>query len=687
MSLFAELKRRNVFRVAAAYLVFGWLVLQVADIMFPALSLPGWSITLVAALLVIGAVPALIISWVYELTPEGLKPESKIDPSRSITRQTGRRLDLITIAMVVLAAGLLLADRFVLNQRVDAPPPAAVDLATQDTAVPVAAIDDSTPVVAVLPFKATGSDDGGFLASGLHDDLLTRLAKLNAFRVISRTSMMEYAGTGKNMRQIGEELGAGYILEGGVQAMGHRVRINAQLIDARVDEHIWADTYDRELTAADLFDVQAELAMSIAGQLEITLSDSERALMDVVPTRNTEAYHAYLRGLERDLSGRFSERNEQAAVAAFGEAVRLDPEFAVAWAQLSMARTRLAQISDDAEIRESALAALAKARALHPDLLETDLAWVVYLYRGMFEYEQALEALEALGQNGSLDADSLRLKGWLYRRVGRFRDAYTTMLEAQRLDPRDISIAYTLVSMAFMIDDCEAADRHARAALSLAPDSVDVRTTLAEYELECTGNAQRANDLLRNLAFESNWHFGTAREAAICARDYHRILELSEVGWPNPGPVYTIYDQLIRSYALRYLGREEQALAALDAAAESLVGLEREGIHDRDAALANAWYYSRRGDAESTRRWVEVSRKRARLETKGDRYIESNQHLYYATSLAAAGLNEEAITELRVMFEEPGGHGFRFVDAWPDFDSLRDDPGYVELRTRFGDAR
>jgi len=687
MSLFAELKRRNVFRVATAYLVFGWLVLQVADVLFPPLSLPEWSITLVAVLLVIGFVPALVISWVYELTPEGLKRESEVAPSRSVTRQTGRRLDLITITMVALAAGLLLADRFLLSRHGDVPVPAVIDHTTHGDDVSMAAKDDATPVIAVLPFKATGSDDGGFLASGLHDDLLTRLAKLNAFRVISRTSMMEYAGTSKNMRQIGEELGAGYILEGGVQAMGNRVRINAQLIDARADEHIWAETYDRELTAADLFDVQAGLAVSIAGQLEITLSDSERALMETVPTRNTEAYNSYLRGLERRDSGSFSEHTEQAVIVAFEEAVHLDPKFALAWAQLSMARTRLAQISNDAEIRESALAALAKARSLQPDLPETELAWAVYLYRAMFEYEQALEVLEGLGEKSSLDAESLQLKSWLYRRVGRFRDAYTTMLEAQRLAPRGISIAYGLVSMAVLSDDCEAASRHARAALSLAPDSLDVRTTLAEYELECTGNAQRAGDLLRNVTFETNWHFSTAREAAICARDYHRILELSEVGWPNPGPALTIYDQLIRSRALRYLGREEQALAALDAAVESLIELEREGIHDWDAAFANAWYYSMRGDAESTLRWVEVSKERARLETKRDRYIEATQHHYYATSLAGAGLNEEAIAELRVMFEEPGGYGFRHVDAWPDFDGLRDDPGYIELRERFGDAR
>jgi len=231
MSLFSELKRRNVVRVAVAYLVFGWLVLQIGDVLFPALRLPEWSITLTAVLLVLGLVAALIFAWVYELTPEGIRRESEVDRSASITGDTGRKLDLATIVMVVLAAALLLADRFLLR-----PEPMSASAVSADRVVTrpegvASGAAGGIPIIAVLPFKATGSDDGGFLAAGLHDDLLTRLAKLQSFKVISRTSMMEYAGTNKNMRQIGEELGAGYILEGGVQALGNRLRINAQLID------------------------------------------------------------------------------------------------------------------------------------------------------------------------------------------------------------------------------------------------------------------------------------------------------------------------------------------------------------------------------------------------------------------------------------------------------------------------
>ena len=217
MSILAELKRRNVFRVGVAYLVTAWVLLQIADVVFPALNLPAWSLTLITLLLAAGLVPVLIIAWAYELTPEGVKRESEVDRSQSITGETGRKLNIVTIIMVVVGAALLLTDRFVLGV------PDGRGRTSDDIDV---------PTIAVLPFAATGSDDGGVLAAGLHDDLLTKLAKLGAFRVISRTSMMEYADRTKNMRQIGEELGAGYILEGSVQSVGERVRINAQLIDA-----------------------------------------------------------------------------------------------------------------------------------------------------------------------------------------------------------------------------------------------------------------------------------------------------------------------------------------------------------------------------------------------------------------------------------------------------------------------
>lgn len=676
-SVWAELKRRNVVKMAVLYVVASWLILQVADVLFQNLGAPEWAFSLVLGLLILFFVPALIFAWVYEMTPEGLKRESDVDRSQSITGETGRRLNLVTIALLVGVVGLLLVDRFLLDWRGGATSP----LMTRD----------STPIVAVLPFKATGSDDGGFLAAGLHDDLLTRLAKLGAFKVISRTSVMEYANTTKNLRQIGKELGAGYILEGGVQTLGDQVHVSAQLIDAAADEHVWADTYDRELNAANVFKIQAQLAVAIADQLETTLSPSERSVVADVPTENTAAYNAYLRGLNLHLSGSFNTANERAVVAAFEEATELDPDFGLAWARLSIARTRLAQITDDADLRESALAALARARALQPDLLETELAWAVYLYRGLREYQQAVEALEAIGEKASLDAESLTVKAWLYRRLGRFDDAYEALLTAQQLDPRSAAIVGSLVDTAILTDDCAAAGQNAQTALSLAPDAPGIRAQAANYELECTGDARRASELLQDVDYEEGWHLWIARDAAQAARDYERALALAEISQPEAEayPLAPLFDQLFRSEVLRLLGRDEESAATLDAVAESLAALEKEGdlAGSAEYAAANMWYYSMRGDAEATPHWIAEHKQRFREESKGDRMNEATNHFGYAANLALAGLHDAAIEELRIMFEEPGGYGFRRIDAWPVFDVLKDDPGYIELRNLFSDAR
>ena len=676
-SAWAELKRRNVVRVAVLYAVASWLILQVADVLLINLGAPEWTFGFVLGLLILFFFPVVIFAWAYELTPEGLKRESEVDRSRSITRETGRRLNLVTIAIVVAGVGLLLADRWLIDWEGDAPRQSA--------------INDNTLIVAVLPFKATGSDDGGFLAAGLHDDLLTRLAKLDAFKVISRTSMVEYAATAKNMREIGEELGAGYILEGGVQAMGDRVRVNAQLIDAPADEHIWAETYDRELSATSLFDIQADLALAIAGQLQTTLSSSDRAVVADVPTRNTAAYNAYLRGLNLHLSGSFTFSNETAVVSAFEEAVAADPEFGQAWARLSIARTRLAQITRDADLRESALTALARARTLRPDLLETELAWAIYLYRVLYEYQHAVEALEAIGDQASLDAETLTVKAWLYRRLGRFDDAYDALLDAQQLDPRSSAIMDSLISTAILRNDCDAAAGHVLSAMSISPNLVDTRAQVAEYELECTGDAGRASELLRDVDYEADWHLWMARNAALINRDYERALALARFPAPQRGrgPFASVADKLFLSWVLWLLDRDDESVAVLDDVAESLQAMETNGDRAGSAGYASmrAWYHSMREDAEATLHWNAEYKRRFREESKGDRMREAFNHWNSAWALARAGLHDEAIEELRVMFEGPGGHGFRYVDGAPVLDVLEEHPEYAKLRERFGDAR
>ncbi len=264
MSFVSELKRRNVFRSVLTYAVAGWLLAEVMELITGAFEAPPWVLKVFISVVVLGVVPVMIFSWVYEITPEGIKKEAIDLPEHPAG--TARKLDIAVLVMLAVAIGLFVQER--LSREASVVPPAAE--VTETAAAPAMA---GLPMVAVLPFmsKSLGGDSE-FFASGVHDDLLTQLAKLQSIRVISRTSVLEYRNIARNMREIGEELGADAILEGGVRIAENRIRINAQLIDARTDEHLWAETYDRELSMTNIFDVQSEIARAIAVALNATLT-------------------------------------------------------------------------------------------------------------------------------------------------------------------------------------------------------------------------------------------------------------------------------------------------------------------------------------------------------------------------------------------------------------------------------
>lgn len=330
-SLWGELKRRNVVRVAVAYAVVSWLILQLTDVLIPILGLPEWVGKLVLLLLLISFPIALFFAWAFELTPEGVKLEKHVDRSESITAQTSRKLDFIIIAVLVVAVGLLLSDRFLHED--PAQPQAIVEA---PLAEPLSASNGkgNRLSVAVLPFaNRSNSEDHVFFVDGIHDDILTQLAKISSLRIISRTSMMQYRDTEKSIRVIGEELDVGTILEGSVQRAGDRVRINVQLIDAISDEHIWAEVYDRALTAANIFEIQTEIATAIAGELRANLTPEEEQRLALRPTENLEAYEAYLLG--RQSMARRTTDTINAAKSYFERAIDLDNNFALAYVGIS----------------------------------------------------------------------------------------------------------------------------------------------------------------------------------------------------------------------------------------------------------------------------------------------------------------------------------------------------------------
>jgi len=319
MNLFNELKRRNVFRVAIAYLVSSWLLIQLADVLVPMLDLPDWVSRFILLLLVILFIPTLIAAWALELTPDGLKLEKDVDRSTSITPTTGKRLNNIIIGILCIAVTLLLIDKLFLTSDVD------------DEAASVASIPDVDRSIAVLPFTdLSQAQDQEWFADGLAEEILNALMRTPDLLVSARTSTFAYKGSDKDIPTIAKELGVAHVLEGSVRRSGDRLRVTAQLIRAHDGFHLWSQNYDS--TAADVIDIQEDLAMQIANALETTMDPGALADMLQAGTRSVDAYQAFLHGASLWTRSFLENRADQArqSLDYFEQARQLDPRFSAA---------------------------------------------------------------------------------------------------------------------------------------------------------------------------------------------------------------------------------------------------------------------------------------------------------------------------------------------------------------------
>jgi TolB-like protein len=315
MSLIAELKRRNVFRVGVAYAIVAWLLVEVSSVLLPAFKVPEWVFQAFVILVVLGFPLTLVIAWAFEMTPEGLKREAEVDRTESVRHSTGRRLDFAIIGLLALVVVYFAVDKFVLEAETEQ---ASV---TREKSIAVLLFDNLSEDAATQPFT-----------NGIHDDILTQISKIRALKVIARTSM-ERLDPNLSIPEIGTQLGVATVLEGGVQRAGDRIRINVQLIDCKTEAHLWAETYDRKLTAANIFLIQSEIAKTVANALRTTLSPEEQDRIASVPTENLAAYEAYLLGRQR-----WARETAAALVEAvdyFQQAIELDPGFALAYVGLA----------------------------------------------------------------------------------------------------------------------------------------------------------------------------------------------------------------------------------------------------------------------------------------------------------------------------------------------------------------
>src|SRR3984893_1258482 len=316
-NFFAELKRRNVYKVAVAYAVVAWLTIQAASIFLPAFNAPQWAMQFIILVLVIGFPIALAFSWAFEITPEGIKLESEIEPNKSIARRTGRKIVAVTTALAVVAAGLFV------YQLVRSRPSTAA-------AAPSAIITSKS--IAVLPFDNLSDDkSNAYFTEGVQDEILTRLAKVADLKVIARTSTQRFKSAPENLPDIARQLGVANILEGSVQKVGDQVRVNVQLINAMTNAHLWADIYDRKLT--DIFAVESDIAKTVADTLQAKLSSSAEQVLASRPTENPEAHELYLKG--RYFWNRRTGANLQKAADYFQQAIGKDSRYALAFSGLA----------------------------------------------------------------------------------------------------------------------------------------------------------------------------------------------------------------------------------------------------------------------------------------------------------------------------------------------------------------
>jgi len=481
VSLFNELKRRNVLRIGAVYAVSSWLLIQVAETIFPLFGFGDAPVRLLVIVLAIGFIPALIFSWIFELTPQGLKRDDEVDRSLSITDQTGKSLDRIIIFVLVVALGYFAFDKFVLDP--------ARDLKIAESAAQAGAeqarLDfHGEKSIAVLPFvNRSNLQEDEYFTDGMHDEVLTRLAKISTLKVISRTSVMRYRDTDKSILEIARELSVAAILEGGVQRVGDQVRINVQLINAHTDEHMWAEIYDRELTARNLFAIQSEISKAIARALQATLTPDEEQVLDQVPTENLAAYDAYV--MARVKLDSMASEDMQQAVSQFTLATQLDPDFAAAWAGLCQAQLVQYKKSSDKQYFEAAETACNHALELDDSRVEVHIA-LGTLYRMLGQYSRAQVSLQRASyakaeqalQNAlsfdSMTVDATIELGMLLARQNRLEEAETELLRAIELEPTYWTAQTVMFSFYYRSSDrpdhYELAARHAEKAASLRPD-------------------------------------------------------------------------------------------------------------------------------------------------------------------------------------------------------------------------
>src|SRR5438034_3937453 len=652
-----EVKRRKVYRVAAAYVIAAGGTIQLASASFPAWELPNWALRLVIVLLLLGFPIALMLAWAYDITAQGVRATPTIAGPQ--THRSRNVIMLVATGVIVSAiAGFFLLPRASAHK-----------------------IDKS---IAVLPFENLSDDkENAYFADGIQDDVLTNLSKVGDLKVISRTSVMPYRGKASNLREIGKALGVGAILEGSVRRIGNRVRVNVQLINAENDEHMWAEDYDRDLT--DVFAIQTDLAQQIVRELQAKLSPMEKAQIERRPTENGEAYLAFMQGHEMFYRADKFRSNTEKAEQLFEKATKLDPNFAGAFAALAWVHDWNYHDFDPTPARkEKARAAAVEALRLQPNLPEAHLAMGFYYYYCERDYQAALNEFAIAKLSLPNSAEVYMAIGAIERRQGKWEKSTANLERAASLSPKDAWVLQNLADNYYANRNFEAADKVFDRAIEAAPKSFGPRAEKAKLAIDWKGDLSVMEKALTNVppGVDPDGLVTFARvQLLLLQRKFPDALALLKQS-PQDGSHYDKPRELFEGAIYTFLNDKEKALSAFkrarpmaekavrespdDASRHATLGLILAGLGEKDAAIAEG------------KRAVEL------LPESQDALDGPKTTVALAQIYAWTGENEQALQLLDRSLGTPNGVTIPFLKLDPIWDSLRSDPRFQALVDKDG---
>ncbi len=660
---FEEVKRRKVYRVAAAYVIAGGGIIQLASAAFPAWELPNWTLRLVIVTLLIGFPIALILAWAFDVTAQGIKTTPTALPG---THRRRNVIILVATGVIVSAvAGFFLLPRASAHK-----------------------IDKS---IAVLPFENLSDDkENAYFADGIQDDVLTNLSKIGDLKVISRTSVMAYRGQTPNIREIGKALGVSSILEGSVRRIGNRVRVNVQLINASNDEHMWAEDYDRDLT--DVFAIQTDLAQKIVGELQAKLSPTEKALMERKPTENGEAYLAFVQAHDLQCAVEDTGKLKQSE-QLYARAIELDPKFALALARYSQLQSWLFHtVEPTRERRQKARTLAEQALQLQPDLPEAHLAMGLSYYYGDNNYDAAQKEFEIARRGLPNESEVYLALAAIQRRQGKWAESTANFEKAASLNPKE---SWPLQNLAFnyeMLRNFDAANKTIDRGLEVDPGGLglwEMKSKLAIAEKGDLSVSEKAFQAVKSMPMNNEQKLriaGSRANVFLLERKYQEGLREAE-SLPDD-VLHAAFEQHLSDkyyligFARKALHDNAGARAAFLKAKDLLEAQLKQSPDSADMHIQLAKVIAYLGEKDAA--LAEAQRATELLPESKDAFGGPEIAAGVAEVHVILGDNGRAIEILDGLLSRPSAVTVQGLKINPIWDPLRNDPRFQALLNKHG---